>query len=139
MATNGNVAIGDIIEAETAAGSGVFFQFAEVTELPPPSPTVGSQEATSMESDGGWREFVPDLIDPGAQTFAVNYVNGGPTEVYAYAWIGARELRTVRVTAKNGKKYTYKAFCTGFTPTGSVGQLRTATVELKLSGRITIS
>lgn len=139
MATNGEVAIGDIIEVETAAGSGVFFKLGEVTNVPPPSPSVDSQDFTHQESPGGFREFVPGLIDPGEQTISLNYINGNPTEVFVLAWIAAREKRSTRITVRNGKKYTYQSFPTGWSPTGAVGDKRTADLSLKVSGQVVLS
>lgn len=139
MAQNGEAAIGDIIEAETYAGSGVFFKFAEVRKLPPPAPSGEVVDRTHMESAGGFREKGAGLIDPGNQSIEINQLPGNATEVFCLAWNASREFRATRVTTKNGRRYSYQAWCTNFAATGDLGTERTATVSLEISGQITPS
>ena len=136
MATNAEVAIGDIIEVETYAGSGVYFKLGEVTNLPPPNQSADSQEATHMESPGGVREFTPGLIDPGDQQLDLNYIAGNQTEEFVLNWMAARERRATRMTLRNGRRFSYQSFQTGWSPTGSLGDKRTASLGIKVSGQI---
>lgn len=136
MSQNGEAAIGDIIEAETYAGSGVFFKFAEVRKLPPPAPTGDVVDRTHMESPGGFRQKSAGLIDPGNQSIEVNQLPGNETEVFCLAWNASREFRATRLTTVNGKRYSYQAWCTSFAATGDLGAERTATIGLEISGQI---
>jgi len=139
MPVNGEAAIGDIIEAETYAGSGVFFKFGEVRKLPPPALTAEVKDRTHMESPGAHREKTPGLIDPGNQSIEINQLPGNATEVYVTGWIIAREFRATRLTTKNGKRYSYSAYATSFAATGDLGTERTATIALEISGQVTPS
>jgi len=138
MATNGQVATGDNLEVETFKGSGVFVRIGEVTNLPPPSISADQQEYTHMES-GGWKEFGPGLNDAGDMQFDLNRIPGDATDTFIFAWFNAREVRATRLTTGGGKRMSYGTFPTSFSGTGQVGEKRTASITLKVTGQPVLS
>lgn len=138
MATNGQIAIGDYLEVETYKGSGDFQRIGEVTNLPPPSISADSQEYTHMES-GGWKEFGPGLNDAGDMQLELNRIPGDVTDTFIFAWLNARESRATRLTTGGGKRMAFATFPTSFSGTGQVGEKRTASLSLKVSGQPLLS
>jgi len=117
---------GTIFELETAAGSGVFEQIAEVTSLTPPTETTDSVEVTHMESPDMTREFIPGLIDPGEVGLDMNWIPGSDTDDLLRAW---RERRRARITFPNSVTWTFSAFKTSYS-----GE---APMEDKMAGSLT--
>jgi hypothetical protein len=139
MAQNGEAAIGDIIEAETYAGSGQFFKFAEVRKIPPPSITGEVGDRTHMESPQATKEKTVLLLDPGNHQLEVNHLPGNATEVFVTQWTVSRQFRATRITTKNGYRYDYLAYAASQTATADVGAERVSTITLEVSGPITPS
>ncbi len=127
------------IEVETAAGSGVFFELAEVTNITPPSDSVDDVDATHMKSPGRVREFISGLSDPGDMSLDMNYVPGEATDAFIVAWRLSGETREVRIVHPDASAVThdqFPAYVKGYTPTMSIGEKLSATLSLKVAGAV---
>ena len=140
MATNGEVAIGDVIEAETFAGSGVYFRIGEVTNLPPPNQTADSQQFTHMESPGGVHEFRPGLIDPGDQNLEVNYIPGGTAHADLMTDLADDDAHKYKITFPGGTETViFTAFVTDVSPATPIADVMTCSASFKPTGKPTWS
>lgn len=112
----------------------VFTPVAEVFEITPADLTADTVDATHMLSDGGWREFVPGLLNPGESQIQINYVPGGSEEETLIAFLTSRATKNCKVTYPNNEEDVFAAFCIGFTRAIPLADKMTLTARFKLSG-----
>lgn len=136
-ATEAEIAYEMGLEVETAAGSGVYFELGEVTEIPEPNEQVDQQEATHMKSPGRRKEFVAGLTDPGDMAIQGNYIHGSPTDAFIKAWRLSGENRSTRIVFEDATGTEFPSFVTGYDKPHSVGQVRKFTLNLKVAGDLT--
>lgn len=73
MATSAVAAHGTLLKIGDGNGGGESFTtIAEVLDISGPSYELATEEVTNHDS-GGWREFIPTLLDVGEITFDLNY------------------------------------------------------------------
>lgn len=123
-----------------ASPTEVFTTIAEVKDISGPSVALGTEEVTSHDS-GGWREFVPTLLEGGEVTFDLNF-NAGNTQGFSgglYDDMIDKTRRNFKIvlpttTSKTG---SFAAYVTGFELAAPVEGVLTASVTLMISGSIT--
>jgi predicted secreted protein len=136
MATEADIGYGGSVEVETSPD--VWFELGEVTNVTPPNETVDVIDATHMASPNRYREFIQGLIDAGEGSIEVNWVAGGATDDYVFAWRAAGETRDMRITTNNNTTYTFPSFVTGWAPQMPVDGKMAATLTVKAAGAITV-
>lgn len=72
MATSAISSHGTLLKIGDGQGSESFTTIAEVLDITGPSYELATEEVTNHDS-GGWREYVPTLLDGGELTFDINY------------------------------------------------------------------
>lgn len=135
-ASAADIAYGLVFKGETAASSGVYFTFEEVTDLTPPNSSVDVIDVTHMGSANRTREFIQGLIDPGTMSVTMNYVPGSDTDEYILAWRAAAEVRSCKIEHENGTVQTLSAFPTGYAPSLPMADKMSATLELKVTSSV---
>jgi predicted secreted protein len=127
------------ISVESAAGSGVFIEIAEVTNVTPPSDTVDDIDATHMKSPGRVREFISGLSDPGDMSLDGNYIPGSDTDAFIVAWRLSGETRAVRIVYPADLDVThdqFPAYVKSYVPTMAIGEKMGFTLGLKVAGAV---
>ena len=127
-------------------GGGTAEQFttiAEVRDISGPPLGLGTEEVTSQSSPGGWREFVPTLLEAGEVTFDLNFVPTDPTHSYSAGLIDDMVSRTLRnfelVFPDTGATtWAFAAYVTGVEPDEPVEGALAASVTLTISGQPTL-
>lgn len=103
MATNAFRGIGTLLKK----GSNVI---SNVQNIDGPSPAAGREEITSLDSDGGYKEFMPSDIDPGDLKLNLYY---NPTVYNAFLNdLQAGTVATYSITTSSTPPavYTFDAF-----------------------------
>ena len=127
------------LQVETSAGSAVYFDLAEITNVTPPSDSVDDLDATHMKSPGRVREFISGLSDPGDMSLDGNYVPGAATDAFILAWRLSGETRAVRIVYPASLSVNYDqfpAYVKSYTPTMSIGEKMGFTLGLKVAGAV---
>jgi hypothetical protein len=121
------------IEVEDAAGSGVWVELGEVTDITPPSDSVDVIDVTHMSSPDSTREFIAGLTDPGEVSIDMNWVPGSITDEFIRDWRSSRERRSTRITFPNDVTWLFSAFVTGHTPAVPNEDKLTSTLTAKVT------
>lgn len=127
--------VGTTLQRGDGASPEVFTTIAEVTTIGGPELSSEEVEVTSLDSAGGYKEFVAGLRDGGQITFDCNYIGsdaqqnairdnvGGTTENYRIVWPFSPTVTC-----------TVAAQVTGFTMNTEPNSAVTASITLKISG-----
>lgn len=108
-----------------------------------PSPEQEYQDATNLESPGGYREFVAGLKDPGAVEIPCGYTSGGYETAHGYFTNGTlvhyRTTLPLEVGQSSGDVFTYTGFVTPQLETNEVGEIIGMNLAVKVSGQPTFT
>ena len=113
----------------------MFTDIADVINIPPPNPSVGTEDATTLDSPDATREHIPTLIEPGNPRFEMNFIPGAASDDAVVAWLYARSTKNVRITYQDGATVIFAAFVTGLETAAPIDGRMTATVSLQITGR----
>jgi hypothetical protein len=124
------------VGADTAAVTATVL-LGGLTNTPPPPFSRGFIDVTSHDSPQGYREFIPDLKDPGEMSCTLNWT-GNATDDVLLAMTTEEAPRLFEITYPQvtpNRLCTFQALLTSYEPTGEVdgGQL-TATIGLRVTG-----
>lgn len=137
MTTEAAIGYGTYFEVETSAGSGVYTELGEVTNITPPNLSVDQIETTHTRSPARTKEFISGLTDPSDMSVEMNYVTGGDTDDFILAWRASGESRSCRIKHnQNSAIDTFPAFILGYQTTIPVGDKKSATLNLKVAGAV---
>ena len=138
--TNAVSGVGTTLGLGDGASPEVFTSISEITNLGGPEVSAEEVEVTSLDSVGGFKEFISGLRDGGTVTFDMNYLGGntqqnamrdnigGTTDNYQLSW-----PFSPAVTCTFGAQVSSMTFNTE--PNAAI----TASVSLKVSGAPTWS
>lgn len=104
MATSAISSHGTMLKIHDGASPGTYATIAEVLDITGPSYELGTEEVTSHDS-GGWREFVPTLLDGGEITFDLNYYSATTQDSLETDQLN-RSLRKFQLVAAVGGSVT---------------------------------
>ncbi len=127
---------------EWGTDGSAYTTISEARTLIVPTTEVDYIEATSLDSSGGFREYVPGLKDAGEVSVECNYT---PT-IYGLAE-GYRTNGTqlyLRTTlplftgqSTTGDIFTFRAFCTPTLQQNAVGDIIMMTLAFRITGAVT--
>lgn len=115
----------------------VFTTISEVKDITGPGYTLDTIDVTSHSSPGGWEEIIPAFKRNGEVTFDLNYTPSDPTQdinTGLFSILDDRAVRNFQLVWPDGFGLQFAAMVTGFEPASPVGDARTASVTLKVSG-----
>lgn len=148
MTTNATIGHRTLFEINDGSG---YVAVGEITSITLPSLSRDAIDATHTESEDGWREFIPGLKDAGEVTIEMNFVppgSGGESpdsssDVLIRSQFDRDDLTACRITlpgnASPSEVLTFNAIFTGYEVEGPVDDKMTATLTLKVSGKVTYS
>ena len=122
---------------EVSSDGSTYSEVPEAKAIPVPTTTQEYPEVTSLDSAGGFREFIAGLKDAGEVAFQCGYTSAG------YALIDGLDgvLAYVRVTfpqapsqSVGGDEFTFRAFLTPSVDAGDVGAPINMDVNCRISG-----
>ncbi len=77
MTTNAISGVGTSFKRGDGASNEAFTAIAEINSISGPSMSRGTIDATSLDSTGGYREFIGSFRDPGTVTLNMNFTRDG--------------------------------------------------------------
>lgn len=119
---------------ETAPGSGVFTELAEVYEVTPPDQTIDQIDVTHFQSPGRTREFIPGFSDGGTASVSMNFTPNSASDQRIEALRAAGTVLAMRVTYPNGVRVTFSASVQSYSKGIPIDDRMTATAEMKVAG-----
>jgi hypothetical protein len=144
MTTDAQIGYGSLLEIfDEDLSPPAWKRLAEVTSITPPGISADAQEATHTESTGGFREFIPGLLDGGECSAEMNFIPGGPGAELIIRKMKARKVVQARVIFPDGNPdsspisasvWSFSAVVTGFEPEAPVEDTMTASVNFKVTG-----
>lgn len=113
---------------------------ANIMNITPPNLSRDALETTKHNDSNRWRTFIPGLVDPGEVKLDITWDPAETSHDFltdiASATIGDYSIVFPDTAATT---WTFKAFVTGFEPSGEVDGLLSATVTFKLSGPVALA
>lgn len=138
--TNAIAAFGTLLKIGDGGGPETFTTIAEVTDIDGPKMSLDTADATHHSSPGGWKEYVPTLLDGGEVAFTVNFIPSNATQSYSSGVLrdmankNKRNFKLVFPDAGN-TTWTFSAFVTGFEPKEALKDQLTADITLQITGQ----
>ncbi len=108
---------------------------AEVTSITWPGYSRDAIDATHMNSEDQFREYIPGLMDAGEVTIELNYVPNHADVIIAA--LTAAATGQFKITAANGANVVFKAIVTAYQPQAPVDDKMTASATFKITGKPT--
>lgn len=142
MATDAISAFGTAVQID-AGGSG-YVTIAELRDITGPNLALGTEDVTPQEAAGGWREFIPTLLEGGEVTFDLNFVPTEDTHDYPAGLIKDmvdKTLRNFKVIFPDvgTTSWILPCYITRFTPGMPVEGELSAAVTLLVTGQPTLA
>lgn len=137
MATSAISAHGTQLKVGDGADPEVFTTIAEVKDISGPPQTMDTEEVTNHDS-GGWKEYIPTLLDAGEVTFDVNYT-GDTSQTSLRTDQQARTLRTWNIVIPFDTPETleFSGYITNFSYNFPVAGVASGSLTIKVTGAIT--
>lgn len=137
MTTKARAGVGATLEVD--AGSGYTY-IANITALGGPELDVEEIEATSLDSVGGYKEYIPGMKDGGTISVTLNFTNDAAQRALR-TMNGSIDLAAFRLTLPSSPTagYTFQGGVTSWTHIVEPNSPMTADVDIKISGAITFS
>lgn len=131
--------VGVQFQRESEDSSGVFAAWAEVNSIEGPDETRETIDVTSLDSTGGYREFIASFRDGGEVRLEMNFTR--TTYEAARDDFQDDDAQTYRISIPDTDttKITFDAFITGVPISISPDDKITVGVTLKVTGEPTIS
>jgi predicted secreted protein len=143
MTSNAFWPFGTVLQAGDGAATEVFTTLAEMTAIVPPQLSRDAIDVTSMQSSGGWKEFIPGLRDGGVVTLALNWL---PTDATHNSTTGLLEsfnddfVHNWKIVLPDGlATITFAGFLTAFNTTLPMTEESELSISIKVSGIVTVS
>lgn len=108
---------------------------AEVTSITWPGYSRDAVEATHLNSDDTFREYIPGLMDAGEVSIELNYVASASDVIVAA--LTAATIGQFKITAPTGVNCVFKAIVTSYQAQSPVDDRMTATATFKVTGKPT--
>jgi predicted secreted protein len=135
MATKARAGVGATLSMGNGASPEVFTAVAGIVNLSGPELSVEELEATSLDSTGGYKEYIPGMKDGGAVSFTMHFSNDAQQRSLR-GKLGAATTANFRVTLPTSPVCTinFAANLTSWSQATEANAPMTADVNLKISG-----
>lgn len=126
------------------AGVGTIFQragtpLAEVNSISGPSKSRDTIDVTSLDSTGGYREFIGGFRDGGEVTLNMNYTQAGYTLLNTDFESNTLQSYTIILSDAYLTQYDFSAFVSNLTMNVQPDTQVTLEVTLKISGQVSMT
>lgn len=130
------LAYGSTIERSSDGGT-TWVSIPEAKIAPVPKSETDYVEVTSLDSTGGYREYIPGLKDAGEIEVSANYTRAGYQQQAADEASG--EAIMYRTTFENDDKFEFSGFPSVSVESSDVGEARMMTVNIRITGSVTFT
>jgi hypothetical protein len=110
-----------------------YVEVAEVTSITWPGYARDAVEATHLNSDDQFREYVPGLMDAGEVTIEMNFIPSVSDVIIAA--LTSASIGQFKITAQGGANVVFRAIVTAYQPQSPVDDRMTASATFKVTGK----
>lgn len=131
--------VGTAFKRSDMASSPTFTAIAEVNSIDGPSMTKGTIDVTSLDSTGGYREFITGFRDAGTIQLSMNFTHAGYESLLAD--FDGDTLVDYQIVLPNTEATTFdfSGLVTDIPISVPTDDKVTATCTIKISGQVTMS
>lgn len=140
MATGAKSAQGTLLKIESATSVGNFLTIPETSKITSPSIKFDLLDATSHDSVGGFKEYVPGLADGENATSECWFIPSNAVHTQLRTDSYAKTLRNFKIlfiSGGTGAEIDFAAYVVTLSPVADSGTLQKATVTSKVTGQPT--
>jgi hypothetical protein len=137
MASIAILAQGTLFKLESDTSVGTFATIPEAKKLAPPNQKFDLLDVTSHDSTGGFREYIPGLIDGENATADVNWVPTNAIHIQCRVDALARTRKNFTMVfpgGGTGANLAFAGYFVGLNPQSDSGQILTETITVKVTG-----
>jgi len=143
MATKQRIVYGATTEWSGDGGT-TFTSIPEVKGLIVPETQIEYQDATNLDSTGGFREFIPGLNDAGEITIPAGYTSGAYAEAEGYRSNKTlvyfkTELPKETGQTTTGDLFEFTGYISPALETNDVGDIIALNLNIRTSGAVTFT
>jgi hypothetical protein len=142
MASKQIIAYGATVERSTDGGS-TWANIPECTGIAIPATETDYQEVTSLDSPGGFREYIPGLKDAGTLSVPCGYTSDGYAQAVADQALGVpilyRTTLAVAVDQDTADVFEFEGFPTPTLEGNDVGAPVGMTLTIRITGDVTFT
>lgn len=139
MASKQRIAYGAVTEWSDTEG-GTFERIPECDAIVVPEEAIEYQDVTSLDSEGGYREFVPGLTDPGEVTIPAGYTSEGFEKAFTYktgrTLVYFRTTLPLETGQATGDTFTFKGYVSPQLQQTPVGDVIKMNITVRISGNV---
>lgn len=135
-ATQATAGFGHQLYIGDGAGSETFYKIGEMRSCKPADRTLGTADATHMESDYGFTERIPTLLSMGEADCEFNYLPKDSTQAMLTAAMDAKRLCNFKLVLPSGDRaHIFKAYVTKVSLSVPKDDAMVLAVTLSATGR----
>jgi len=143
MATKQRIVYGATTEWSDDSGS-TWTAIPEVKGLIVPETQIEYQDATSLDSAGGFREFIPGLKDAGEITIPCGYTSTAYEDAEGYRSAGTlidfkTELPLETGQSTTGDTFEFSGYVSPALETNDIGDIIALNLNIRTSGAVTFT
>jgi hypothetical protein len=112
-----------------------YVEVAEITSITWPGYARDAVEATHLNSDDQFREFIPGLMDAGEVTLEMNFIPSVSDVILAA--LLASTVGQFKITAQGGVNCVFRGIVTSYQGQSPVDDRMTASVTIKVTAKPT--
>jgi hypothetical protein len=140
MATKQRIVFGATAEWSDDGGT-TWTGIPEVKGLVVPEVEIEYQDATNLDSAGGFREYIPGLKDAGEVTIPAGYTSDGYETAVGYQMagtlVGFRTTLPVETGQSTGDTFEFTGYINPALETNDVGDIIAMNLNIRTSGAVT--
>lgn len=129
---------GTLFKINSATSATLFTTIPECHKIGAPNVKYDLLDATSHDSPGGFKEYVPGLADGENATAEFFYVPANTIHTQLRVDSYAKTLRAFKIlfaSAGTGAEIDFNAYIVGLAPVADAGQLQMNTLTAKVTGQ----
>jgi predicted secreted protein len=116
-----------------------FTAIAEINSIDGPNMTRATIDVTSLDSTGGYREFIASFRDAGQVVLNMNFTRDGYDQMKDYYESSSSRNYQIVLTDTGATTFDFAAFVTDLGMAIPMDDKVTASVTLKITGQVTMS
>jgi len=139
MSTNAIAGVGAIFKRGDGASSENFTAIAEINQIGGPNKSRNTIDVTSLDSSGGYREFIPSFRDAGEVTLNMNFTRDGYIDLNDDFESDSSVNYQIVFPDTGATTFQFAGYVTNITSAIPTDDKVTCDVTIKITGTVTIS
>ena len=139
MPSNAFAGVGAQFKRGDGASAEVFSAIAEVNSIEGPSMSADTIDVTSLDSTGGYREFITGFRDGGEVTLEMNFTRDGYIDMKTDFEAGTNRNYQIVLPDTGATTFDFAGLVTSLSMSVPTDDKVTASVTIKVDGQVTVS